>query len=28
MGGLSYCRTRDRFELPMGMSALGQPAGT
>lgn len=28
MGGLSYCRTRDRFELPMGMPALGQPAAT
>ncbi|MCC6321015.1 MAG: flavin reductase family protein [Phycisphaerales bacterium] len=23
MGGLGYCRTRDRFDLPMGKSALG-----
>jgi len=22
MGGLGYCRTRDRFELPMGEAAL------
>ena len=22
MGGLGYCRTRDRFEMPMGRSAL------
>jgi len=22
MGGLGYCRTRDRFELPMGREAL------
>jgi flavin reductase (DIM6/NTAB) family NADH-FMN oxidoreductase RutF len=22
MGGLGYCRTRDRFELPMGIAAL------
>jgi flavin reductase (DIM6/NTAB) family NADH-FMN oxidoreductase RutF len=22
MGGLSYCRTRDRFEMPMGRAAL------
>lgn len=24
MGGLSYCRTGDRFELPVGRKALGQ----
>ena len=22
MGGLGYCRTRDRFEMPMGREAL------
>jgi flavin reductase (DIM6/NTAB) family NADH-FMN oxidoreductase RutF len=29
MGGLGYCRTRDRFEMPMGASALEleDPAG-
>ena len=25
MGGLGYCRTTDRFELPMGVEALEQP---
>ncbi len=25
MGGSSYCRTRDRFEMPMGRKALEQP---
>jgi flavin reductase (DIM6/NTAB) family NADH-FMN oxidoreductase RutF len=25
MGGLTYCRTRDRFQLPMGRSALDLP---
>lgn len=24
MGGLGYCRTRDRFEMPMGRAALGE----
>lgn len=26
MGGLSYCHTRDRFDLPPGMVALSQPS--
>lgn len=26
MGGASYCRTRDRFDLPMGRRALAAPA--
>ncbi len=25
MGGLGYCTTRDRFEVPMGRSALDEP---
>ena len=25
MGGMSYCTTRDRFEMPMGRGALGVP---
>lgn len=25
MGGQSYCHTRERFELPLGMPALGHP---
>jgi len=27
MGGLEYCRTRDRFSLPMGREAIRQPLG-
>ncbi|MBX3363441.1 MAG: flavin reductase family protein [Phycisphaeraceae bacterium] len=27
MGGLGYCRTRDRFEMPMGRGALGGLGG-
>lgn len=27
MGGLAYCRTRERFEMPMGLEALDIPAG-
>lgn len=26
MGGMAYCSTRDRFELPMGRAALDAPA--
>lgn len=26
MGGLGYCRTNDRFDLPMGRAALGTPS--
>ena len=25
MGGVGYCTTRDRFEMPSGRSALEQP---
>jgi flavin reductase (DIM6/NTAB) family NADH-FMN oxidoreductase RutF len=28
MGGLGYCRTRDRFEMPMGLEALEGPTGS
>ena len=28
MGGLGYCRTQDRFEMPMGKEALGRHEGT
>jgi len=27
MGGLEYCRTRDRFEMPRGRAALDEPEG-
>jgi hypothetical protein len=26
MGGLAYCTTRDRFDLPRGAQALSAPA--
>ena len=25
MGGMSYCHTRDRFDIPLGLAALKTP---
>jgi hypothetical protein len=25
LGGLGYCRTRERFEMPMGLASLALP---